>query len=336
MKKRYWLNLIVIILLIAFSFYRYKQRIYTVKNSQIMMDTQIDISISSKNKSVNRIVDKSFNIVRIFDDKFSYYNENSDLNKINASTSDSINIDRDFYDIFKIAEDIYQQSNGLYDVSIGNLIELWDFNEGDIPSKEKLDSIIGNDTFELIQFDSKILKKPKNMKINLGSISKGFIIDKAMSFVVKQGVEEAFINAGGDLKVYRKDEKPIKIGIQHPRIPNKIIATLKVSNKAVVTSGDYERYFEKDGKRYHHIINPKTGFPAQNTISVTVISESATLADALSTALFVMNPIDGIDLIKQYPETEAIIYYQSGDGLISLKSEGMKEYIVSELNIDTK
>ena len=98
---------------------------------------------------------------------------------------------------------------------------------------------------------------------------------------------------------------------------------------SVVTSGDYERFFEKDGIRYHHIINPKTGYPALKTISVTVISKSALIADGLSTTLFVMNPIEGIELVKKYPDTEAIIYYKSDEGIVSLKSSGIKKYLGS-------
>ncbi|HOE91735.1 MAG TPA: FAD:protein FMN transferase, partial [Candidatus Cloacimonadota bacterium] len=248
----------------------------------------------------------------------------------------SVNIDKSFFDILTIAKEIYTESNGLYDVSIAELINLWNMGEKSIPNDEQLAQAIKKSGFNKVKISPTVLYRPHGLEINLGSISKGYIVDKTMDYLIKQGVEEAYINAGGDLKIYSKNNKKTRIGIQHPRIATDVIATLEVSNMAVVTSGDYERFFEIDGVRYHHILNPKTGYPAQNTISVTVISKTAVLADALSTALFVMSPEDGIRLIKKYPDTEAIIYYKSGDDLISLKTEGIKKYLISEIDFVKK
>ncbi len=336
MKKRDWINLLIIVLLIAFSYYRYNQKIYHIKNSQILMDTQVDISVSSKNKHIDKSLDKAFNIIRNYDEKLSYYNADGELHSINNNPLDSVNIDKSFFDILTIAKEIYTESNGLYDVSIAELINLWNMGEKSIPNDEQLAQAIKKSGFNKVKISPTVLYRPHGLEINLGSISKGYIVDKTMDYLIKQGVEEAYINAGGDLKIYSKNNKKTRIGIQHPRIATDVIATLEVSNMAVVTSGDYERFFEIDGVRYHHILNPKTGYPAQNTISVTVISKTAVLADALSTALFVMSPEDGIRLIKKYPDTEAIIYYKSGDDLISLKTEGIKKYLISEIDFVKK
>ncbi len=336
MKKRDWLHLTIIILIILFGFYRYKQKVYQLNNSQILMDTQVEISVSSKNRQVSKILDKAFDRIKMYDEKFSYYNTKSELNNINKNPMETVLIDREFYDILSVARNINKDSNGLYDVTIGNLIELWDFNKAIIPDSLSILNASQNSGFDKLTLTKSHITRPVGLNINLGSISKGFIIDKTMEYLMKQNIEEAYINAGGDIRVYSKNNKPIRIGIQHPRVANDIIATLEITNMAVVTSGDYERFFEKDGIRYHHIIDPTTGYPAKNTISVTVISQNATLADGLSTALFVMNPMEGIEMLKKYPGTEAIIYYQSEDGIVSLKSEGMKKYLVSEKSLDKK
>ncbi|HPM00642.1 MAG TPA: FAD:protein FMN transferase [Candidatus Cloacimonadota bacterium] len=334
MKKRDWLHLSIIILILIFGYYRYKQKLYQLNNSQILMDTQVEISLSSKSRQVNKILDKAFDRIRMYDEKFSYYNSKSELNKINQNPSEIVLIDKEFHEILSVAQKISIESNGLYDVTIGNLIEAWNFNNAIVPDSLTILNAMINSGYEKLNLTKSSIKRPFGMKINLGSISKGYIIDKTMDYLIKQNIEEAYINAGGDIRVYSKHDKPIRIGIQHPRIANDIIATLEVSNMSVVTSGDYERFFEKDGIRYHHIINPKTGYPALKTISVTVISKSALIADGLSTTLFVMNPIEGIELVKKYPDTEAIIYYKSDEGIVSLKSSGIKKYLVSEKSLD--
>ena len=136
------------------------------------------------------------------------------------------------------------------------------------------------------------------------------------------------MNAGGDIRIFGKN-KAIKIGIQHPRkAQNEIISILNIQNSAVVTSGDYERFFMQDGKRYHHILNPQTGFPAKNAVSVTVISKNAMLADAYSTALFLMPHREAIELVEQTKDLECIIFYENNSVLQNVQSSGMKKYVL--------
>ncbi len=341
MTKKDWIHLIIILLLLAFGYYRYTQRIYRLNNSQILMDTQVEISIESKDRNLKRILEKSFDRIEMYDNKFSYYKQDSELFQMNNNPDNEIFIDSDFHDIFFLADHVYKTSNALYDVSLGQLTDIWDFSKAEVPDSSEIQLAQKNIGWNKIKLSKNHIERPYGIKINLGSISKGYIVDKVMDYIVKQSVEEAYINAGGDIKVFSKSHSPVRIGIQHPRIANDIIATLEVTNKAVVTSGDYERFFIKDNIRYHHIINPKTGYPSRKTISVTVISDSASIADALSTALFVMEPEDGIEMINNYPGTEAIIYYakennniNSDKQIYSLKSKGIKKYLVSEKSVD--
>jgi len=177
-------------------------------------------------------------------------------------------------------------------------------------------------------------------------------VDKAVEFLQKNGIKKGIVNAGGDLRIfgYKKPleigiqhpnaggdlrifgyKKPLEIGIQHPRKKrNEIIAILKVKNKAVVTSGDYEQFFIIDGKRYHHILNPKTGFPAKTCVSVTVIASTALQADAFSTALFLLKPKSAIELANKTPNLEAIIYATENGSLVSYKSKNINQYLAVE------
>lgn len=341
MSKKDWIHLTIIILLLAFGFYRYTQRVYRLNNSQILMDTQVEISIESKDRNLKRLLEKAFNRIEMYDNKFSYYKNESELSLLNNNPENIVYIDSDFFEIFSIADKVNKSSNGLYDVSIGSLTDIWDFNKAQIPDSLEIIKTKQTIGWDHIKLYKNHIERPFGFKINLGSISKGYIVDKVMDYIIKQNVEEAYINAGGDIRVFSKSNTPIRIGIQHPRIANDIIATLEITNKAVVTSGDYERFFIKDNIRYHHIINPKTGYPSKKTISVTVISDSSSIADALSTALFVMEPEEGIEMLKNYPGTEAIIYYakdsnniNSNNQIYSLKSKGIKKYLVSEKSVD--
>jgi len=271
-------------------------------------------------------------MIEAYELKFSYYNPKSVLYQINQeSVSTRHDICEDFYNILRLAEMIYHESNHLYDVTIANLFDIWDFENEIVPSREMIEAAQQNIGFEHIRFGENYLYKPLNIRLNFGSLAKGYIIDKVMEFLIENGVREAFINAGGDLRFFSNNGRRWRIGIQHPRNIYTTIAVLNIPDMAVTTTGDYERYFIKDGRRYHHIINPKTGFPAQPNVSVTVFSKSAFMADALSTAAFVMNPFDAIEMIKLFENTEAIIYfYDENKEPVSLKTENIRRWLVSE------
>ena len=146
---------------------------------------------------------------------------------------------------------------------------------------------------------------------------------KAAEVLKKNGIKRGMVHAGGDMIVFNEpDSPPWLIGIQDPRNKDNIIGTLKVSNTTVATSGDYERFFVKDGKRYHHIMDPSTGFPANKSITATMVTKDPTLADALSTAVFIMGPESGMKLIEELPGVEGLII--RADGKLTMSS-GFKE-----------
>ncbi|MCH9028670.1 MAG: FAD:protein FMN transferase [Bacteroidetes bacterium] len=147
-------------------------------------------------------------------------------------------------------------------------------------------------------------KRSAGTELNFGAIAKGYAVDKAVNVLIKLGINSALVNAGGEIKTIGDDWV---IGIQHPRNQNQIIEKVNPGGMSVATSGDYEKYFELDGKRYHHILNPKTGYPADSLISVTVLNKSCTIADALATAVFVLGQAKGMRLIENLPETEVMI-----------------------------
>jgi len=327
MKKRHLINLIVLILILAFAAYNFYHRPQTLVKSRFLMDTLVEITAVSTDKNLEKTIDKTFDLIDEYDRKFSFYKESSDLWKINHSEADTFVIDKDFYQMLTLGKRLYEKTDSLYDLSIGKLSDLWDFNKTHIPATDSIKIALKQLGFDKIKFTENKLFKPTEIELNLGSLAKGFIVDKAVEFLRENRVREGIVNAGGDLRIFGY-EKPQKIGIQHPRKKtNEIIAVLQVKNKAVVTSGDYEQFFILNGKRYHHILDPKTGFPSENCISVTVIAPTTLEADAFSTALFLLKPEEAITLADETPDLETIIYTQENEKIVSYYSKNTDKYL---------
>jgi thiamine biosynthesis lipoprotein len=169
-----------------------------------------------------------------------------------------------------------------------------------------------------ILYGGQISLRKKGMNIDLGGIAKGYAVDRAFAILQGLGYRNLVVNAGGDLRVGgSKPEGPWSIGVQHPRDPEKIMARISVSDIAVATSGDYEKFFIHQGSRYHHILNPKNGFPAEGCQSVTVLHKEATTADALATAVFVLGPERGYALCQRLEGVDCFIIDNEGNVTVS-------------------
>ncbi len=325
MKRRDIINIILFILVFAFAAFRYSTRTYTSQRSTFVMDTIVDIKIETKYKNANELLDNAFKLMEDYENKFSFYKKESLIWKFNNSIIDSLFLDEDLKEILSISKELYNKTESHYDITIGALSEIWDFDNEIIPTNEEIAEAIKVTDFERLKIESGYLQKPDGMKINLGSLAKGYIIDKTVEYLKQQKVISGFVNAGGDMRIFGR-EKPFKIGIQHPRSESsELIDVIDVGNRSVVTSGDYERYFIKNNIRYHHIIDPLTGFPSNNMVSVTVIAETALIADAYSTALFLLEPQQVIKLAEETEELEAVVYFI--DEIIEkLETQGMKEF----------
>jgi len=330
MKRRDWFYLAILLAVIAFSAYRYHTRTYTVHRTAILLDTFIELDATGPEARIDAVADSTLALIKRYEDRLSYYVPGSNLDKLNTATADSLALDPDIAAMLALADTLWRLSDGHYDVSIGTLADLWDFDEPVLPDSAAIDSARTHVGWQSVSLGNGYIRRPAGMRINLGSIAKGYIIDKAVEYLQEHGAVNGYINAGGDIRYFGTGMH--KVGIQHPRgrSGEDVIAELDLPSLAVVTSGDYERCFDLDGVRYHHIIDPFSGFPAQGTISVTVIAPTATLADGLSTTLFLVAPERAIDILRSFPGCEAIIYYRDGDGIVSLKSMGMKQYLVKE------
>ena len=224
----------------------------------------------------------------------------SDLSRINESiqAGKKAEAPKQLISMIAISKELFEKSNGLFNPAIGNLINLWQMHrhdESDIRPPDPADIgrlVTQNPGMSDIHIDGTFVEsRNPGVQLSLGAFAKGYAIDLAMEYLQSQGIENAVINAGGDLRVIgQHGGRPWRIGIRHPR-EDGVIAWLDAeANESIFTSGDYERFYMYDGKRYHHILDPRTGYPATGSISVTVIHHDAGIADAAATALFVAGP----------------------------------------------
>jgi FAD:protein FMN transferase len=331
MNRKEFISLIILLLVVSYGFYRYQHRNYTERQSRLLMDTVFEISASSQDKNIKSVVDSTFDLIAKFETNLSEYKQGSYLWKINHSNEETFTMDPDVYAMLVVVDSLYKVSHGMLDVSIGPVTRLWDYDTGRLPNPDSLKKALKLVDFSKIKFDKKTLYKPKGYQLNLGCIAKGYAVDKAVEYLQKHGAKSGVVDCRSSIRIFGQEKEPFIVGIQHPRKMDDVIGELKLHDQSIGTSGDYQQYFELNGKRYHHILNPHTGYPYENTISVTVIAPNATIADGLSTALFVMPPAEAINYAKDLPNTEAVIYYLSKDGIVSLKTTGMKDILKEKL-----
>ncbi|MGK0153812.1 MAG: thiamine biosynthesis lipoprotein [Neolewinella sp.] len=221
-------------------------------------------------------------------------------------------------------------TDGAFDISFAGVGKLWDFKRKPprVPTAEQVKAALAHVDYRRIEIvPAKLtVALPAGFRIGLGGIAKGYGIDAAMKVLMQHDIRNAVVNVGGDMSILgKKQGKPWPIGIAHPRHKEHALAELKLSNVCVVTSGDYERFFEVDGVRYHHILDPRTGYPSKGCITATVVASHAEYADALATALCVLGPEKGLALIESLPRVEAIVVGLDGK---AAASKGLRSSLV--------
>ena len=297
-----------------------------VKRSQIVLGTVVEIQARDEDKEkAEAAISKAFDEIRRIDYLFSSHNENSQVWKLNHSKSITRELPEELFNLIAFSDSIWKISNGAFDASLGNLVELWGFSSENpiVPDSKKINEALTFSGWKNIQLGKKnILGYNKSVKFDFGALAKGYAVDKAVETMKHSGIDAALVNAGGEVKGFGHDWM---VGIQHPRNKNEIIGRLKLNDISVATSGDYEQYFEKDGKRYHHILNPKTGMPADGCQSVTIICRENKLADALATAVFVLGREKGLQLVEKLNEVEAMIIDSNGN---TTTSENFNKFLI--------
>lgn len=308
-----------------------KKKEYTAKF--YYMDTYIYVKLYSKDsEEANKALKEVEKIYKEYHELTDRYNSYDNINNIyyiknNASDDEYITIDKKLYDVIEYGIKAYDKSNGLVDISMGNVIDIWKKyreNQTGIPSKEELEKANTNNIKDIVLKDGNKIKN-NHVNIDLGAISKGYTTKVVGEYLDSIGINEYLINAGGNVLVGNHyEESNYKIGIEDPNNKNDIFTVLKGNNIAVVTSGGYERYYEYEDKKYHHIISPETLYPTDYMKSVTIITKDSALADMLSTYLFLISIEDGKEYINELDNVEAI-WYTNDDEIVL--SDGAKKYV---------
>lgn len=299
-----------------------------LSKSQLVLDTQVKITLYDN--ALSNILDECFEICKKYELIFSRTNPKSELYQVNhADKSKPIELSNDLAKVIEIGLYYSKLSDGNFDISIGKVIDLWDFktNNPKLPESNELNKAITSVDYQNIELKEKILtfKNPDTI-IDLGAIAKGYIADQIKDYLVSQNVTKALINLGGNiLCLGNKGDSDFKIGVANPQ-SNENILTLNINDKSVVTSGIYERYFIYDDKYYHHILNPKTGYSYDNGLaSVTIISDLSVDGDALSTVCFTLGKDKGIEFVDQIKGVEAIFIDKNNEIFYSKQA---KKYLV--------
>lgn len=289
------------------------------RRTQFLMGTLAEITVRGPDDSnTNSAISQAFDEMARVEALMSRYIPDSEISRLNRGAGgESLKVSRDTLEVIQRAVYWAERTGGAFDITIGPAANLWDWDEEnqEVPSPGQLKDALKLVSYKNIQIEGGEIKlAQKGMSLQLGAIAKGYAVDRAIESLKASGIQNAMVNAGGDLRTLGRREKDRlwKIGLQHPRNPQAIVASFALENRAVATSGDYQKYFVRDGVRYHHILNPDTGRPAEGVVSATVIAETAMDADALATAVFVLGPEKGIEWIESLAETEAMILAPSG------------------------
>ena len=301
------------------------QNVYPLTKTEFMLDTVISITIYDGDPDA---LNGAITLCKKYENLLSKTVQLSDVYKINHSNGTPVSVSPDTAKLLKTALDIANKSNGAFDPTVLPLVEVWDVRNRTNPPKdseikEKLDYVNYNN----IIINGNTITAKNDAQIDLGGIAKGFIADKVKQYLMSNGVTSAVINLGGNtLLIGSKQNEDFSVGLQKPFGKNgEISAVLNLSDKTIVTSGIYQRYFEFENKIYHHIIDPKTGYPADNEItSVTVITDSSTIADGLSTACLNLGINKGSELAKQY---NAELIFIDTDGNLTL-TDGLTQTVI--------
>ncbi|MGJ8716260.1 MAG: FAD:protein FMN transferase [Maribacter stanieri] len=300
------------------------------KRTLKLMGSRFDITVVAKDQvEADEYIDLAVSEITRIEQLISSWDSNSQTSEVNRNAGlRPVKVDAELFDLIQRAIGISKLTDGAFDVSYASMDKIWKFDGSMtvMPSTDSIKASVSKVGFQNVVLDkesSTVFLKLKGMKIGFGAIGKGYAADKAKDLLISKGVVSGIINASGDMNTWGKqpDGSEWKVAITNPMDKNKVFALLPITNGAVVTSGNYEKYVTFNDVRYTHIIDPRSGYPATGIISVTVFAPKAELADALATSVFVMGIEVGLNRINQLPKVECIIIDDKGNIITSKNIE---------------
>jgi FAD:protein FMN transferase len=322
---------ILIFLITAFLISSCKENyIKPYSETNFALGTVCTITLYEKNSDFN--FSEAFSIINDIEERMSPVIEGSELHQINSNAGiKPVTVSNDTYYVIQEAIRYAELSDSKFDISVGPLVNLWAIGTDlqKLPDPGEILSVIpliGSQKITLNNKEKSVYLEQKGMAIDLGGIAKGYAADLVKDFLLQKGFTKGIINLGGNVLTFGTKDSgmPWKIGIQNPLSSRgKYIGTLETGEASIVTSGIYERYFEKDGKRYHHILDPESGYPINNELlSITIVTASGITADAYSTVIFSLGLLKGMELLESQDKMEGI--FITKENIIHTTS-GLKE-----------
>lgn len=323
---------LLILLLLATQSLSFGQQIF--KKKQSLLGSPFEITVVAKDSvQGNLFSDLAIAEVKRIENLISDWIPTSQISKVNQNAGISpVKVDKEVYDLVDRATKISKLTSGAFDISYASMDRIWKFDGSmkEMPTEEAIRKSVEKVGYQNIILNSKdttIFLKNKGMKLGLGGIGQGYIADKIKVLLQEKGCNSGLVNVSGDINTWGKQPNgnPWTVGIVNPMNKNKVFATFPLDDSAVETSGSYEKYVTFNGKRYSHIIDPRTGYPASGIISVSVFAKQTELADALATGIFVMGVEVGLDLVNQLKGVGCIIVDDKG-GIHVSKNIDIKKY----------
>lgn len=301
-----------------------------LKRAQMHMGTLVTITAVAQAEDVAQAaITAGFQEIHRLEELLSTWIPTSELSRVNAAAGrEPVKVSVETLTILRRSIEIASLTDEGFNIAIGPAVDAWSVTEGSrIPGAAELSQLRSLVDLSLLRLDEQAgtayLAKP-GMKIDVGGIGKGFAADRAAAVMQSAGATAGVVALSGDIKTFGRlpDGSRFSFGIKHPRKEGVLLARIDLQDEAISTAGDYERYFERAGIRYHHILDPRTLEPARGCQSVTVIAREGTLADGLDTGIFVLGPDRGMELVERLPDVEAVIVDSEGKILVS---SGLKD-----------
>jgi len=291
-----------------------------VKRAQMQMGTLVSITVVAGNEAVaHAAATAGFAEIRRLEELLSTWISTSELSRVNASAGiKPIHVSTETLTVVHRAMQAAEMTDGGFNIAIGPAVEAWSVTDGQrIPEESELDALRPLVELQAVHVDVRkqtIYLDKAGMRIDVGGIGKGYAADQAVEALRRAGAIAGVVALSGDIKTFGRlpGGKMFPVGIQHPRKDGLVLAWIDLQDEAISTAGDYERFFERDGVRYHHILDPRTLQPARSCQSVTVVAREGIWADGLDTGIFVMGSESGMQLVEALPDVEAIIVDHEG------------------------
>ena len=292
------------------------------------MGSRFQITLVDKDSiSAEQNIDKAVAEITRIENLISEWRPETQISQVNQNAGiKPIKVDKEVFDLTKKGIYFSKLTDGAFDISIVAMDKIWKFDDSmdELPSEQAIKESVRNVGYRNIILDSTnstIFLKNPGMKIGFGSIGKGYAADKTRDLMKSMGVKAGIIDASGDISTWgtQPDGKPWAIGINNPFNDHKMAAILYFKENSVTTSGSYEKYAEIHGKRYSHIMNPKTGYPSTGLTSVTITGPNATMANGFSTSIMVLGEKEGLKLLKQFPEYHYLLITDKGKIVKNIK-----------------